>query len=140
MRFSFTVKSLSVTKIGISRKLFSYKNTTLFSQKVETKMFLFNWKRFNGSQLAKLERVFFSCHFHEIYRVEAASLKNSNNSFKITTCLNMWFETISLKIDIFFNYSLMKVRIWQFFSTYGNHVTVIIYLTANVVFTLSIFS
>ena len=30
------------------------------------------------------------CHCHEIYRVEAVGLKNSNNTLKITIFVNMW--------------------------------------------------
>ena len=43
----------------------------------------------NGSQLAKMKSTFLTCPFHEIYRVEAAGLKSSSYSLKITTFVKM---------------------------------------------------
>ena len=40
-----------------------------------------NWK-FNGSQLAKLNSIFLTCHCHKMYMVEAVGLRSSHYTFK----------------------------------------------------------
>ena len=45
---------------------------------------------FNGSQQAKLKKTIPVILLHEIYRVEAVCLKNSDYTLKITFFVNMW--------------------------------------------------
>ena len=47
-------------------------------------------KWLNGSQLAKLKRVFLTCPCHEIYKDEAVGLKSCKYTWKITIYMNMW--------------------------------------------------
>ena len=58
--------------------------------------------RVNGSQLAKMEKsTFLTCHYHEIYREEAAGLKKINYIFKILIFFEyVKFGVIALKIYI----------------------------------------
>ena len=70
------------------------------------------------------------CYCHEIYRVEAVGLKNSNYSLWISEIWGNFLKNI-----YFDNYCLIKVWIWKFFCTYVTHISVIIFLTANFAFT-----
>ena len=51
---------------------------------------LYKISKFNGSQLAKMKRVFLTCPCHNIYRDEAAGLKSCKCTWKITIFVNMW--------------------------------------------------
>ena len=44
----------------------------------------------NGSQLAKMKRVFLTCPCHKIYRGEAFGLKSCKYTWKITIFVKMW--------------------------------------------------
>ena len=61
------------------------------------------------------KRVFLSCYFHEIYRVEEVGLKNLN--YKINGFVNMWNLWQFLENWSFANNCLVKVWIWEFFIT-----------------------
>ena len=56
------------------------------------------------------KRVFLSCYFDEIYRVEAVGLKNYNHTLKITIFVIMNFGAISLKIDISAITAKLKIK------------------------------
>ena len=65
----------------------------------------------NGSQLAEKKKVFLSCYFHEIYRVEAVGLEKlqlylQNYDF----CEYAEFGAISWKIDILPITSYLKLK------------------------------
>ena len=44
----------------------------------------------NGSQLAKMKRVFLTCPCHEIYKDEVVGLKSCKYTLKITIVVNIW--------------------------------------------------
>ena len=94
---------------------------------------------FNGSQLAKLKKVFGSYCCPE-NRVEAVGLKNSNIIWKLHFFLNCKIWGNFVKNRYFAINCLIKVQIWECFCIYVTHITVIIFHIANIVGTKCNFS
>ena len=82
----------------------------------------------------KWKRALLTCHCHKIYRVEAAGLKSSNYTLKITTLVNMW-NLGQFRENMIFNKCLIKVWIKKSFSTCVTHIIVIISRTQHFVST-----
>ena len=80
------------------------------------------------------KRVFLSCYWHEIYRVEAVGLESSNYSLKKLQFLwicEIWGNFLNNRY--FANYCLIKVRISEFFCILVTHIIVVVFCTANFV-------
>ena len=92
---------------------------------------------FNGSQLAKLKRVFRSCYCHEIYTVEVLCPKNYNYAWKIAIFVNMGNL---LRKRYFANNFLIKVQISEFSFTHVTYIILKILHAANFVSIKLIFS
>ena len=88
------------------------------------------------------KRVFLSCYYHETYRVDAVGLRNSNYTFKkYNFCEYVKFGAISRKIDILTITASLKFESENSFAQYTRIInTVVIFCTANFVFTESNFS
>ena len=87
----------------------------------------------------KGKRVFFSCYYHEIYRVELVGLKIPIilNKIQFLWICEIWGNF--LKTQYFANNYLIKVWIWEFFCTHVTHVTMIIVIIFHTFYQIELY-